>query len=66
MPGTANHILGGGGGGGRVQLQQWLHLWQSKSVLVNEPFRPTADDGVEVSLRFQQDSERYGMPVHGS
>ncbi len=33
-------------------------------MLVNETFRPTADDGVEVSLRFQQDSERYRMPVH--
>ena len=60
MPGTANHILG------CVQLQQRLQFRQSESVLLNEPFGPTTDDGVEVNLYFQQHSKRYGMPVHWS
>ena len=46
-----------------LELQQWLQLWQPESFCLNKPFRPTADDSVEVSLHFQQHSERYVVLV---
>ena len=48
---------------GPAQLQQRLQLRQPESVLLDQPFRPPADNGVEVSLHFQQHSKRYAVPV---
>ena len=48
---------------GPGQLQQRLQLRQPESVLLDQPFRPPADNGVEMSLHFQQHSRRYAVPV---